>query len=70
MCLLCANNLFYDEFFNGQSRWLSFSGKKKVEKKSLGSSHCGSAVMNLTSIHEYVGSIPVPSQWVKDPTFP
>ena len=33
------------------------------------SSHCGSAVMNLTSIHEDMGLIPGLPQWVKDPTF-
>ena len=33
----------------------------------LRSSHHGSAEMNLVSIHEYVGSIPGLSQWVKDP---
>ena len=31
------------------------------------SSHCGSVVWNLTSIHEDMGSIPVLPQWVKDP---
>ena len=35
--------------------------------KKLRSSHCGSVVTNLTSIHEDVGSIPSLAQWVKDP---
>ena len=30
------------------------------------SSHCGSVVMNLTSIHKNTTSIPGIAQWVKD----
>ena len=41
--------------------------KKKEKKEKNWSSHCGSAVMNLTSSHEDVGSIPGLPQWVRDP---
>ena len=32
-----------------------------------GSSHCGSAVTNLTSVHQDVSTIPGLAQWIKDP---
>lgn len=35
--------------------------------QSWGSSHCGSSVVNLTSIHEDSGSVPGLAQWVTDP---
>ena len=38
-----------------------------LSKIKRGSSHCGSVVMNLTSIYEDVGSILGPTQWVEDP---
>ena len=40
--------------------------KKKKKKSSGGSSHCGSAEMKSTSIHEELGSIPGLAPWVKD----
>ena len=39
-------------------------------KDHLQSSHCGSVVVNSTSIHEDEGSIPGFTQWAKDPALP
>ena len=36
----------------------------------VGSSHCGAAETNLTSIHEDLGLVPGLTQWVKDPVLP
>ena len=38
--------------------------------KKQRSSHCGSVVTNLSSIHEDLGSTPGLAQWVKDPPLP
>ena len=37
-----------------------------MKNMNLWSSHCGSEVMNLTSIHEDVASIPGPTELLKD----
>ena len=39
----------------------------RFKTKLLGSTYCGSAETNLTSIHEDVGLIPGLAQWVDDP---
>ena len=44
--------------------------KINIQKSILGRSHCGSAVTNLSRIHEDEGLIPGLAQWVKDLMLP
>ena len=64
--LLEENNSSYAICFEERER-----GKQaEASKKKLLSFHCGSAVMNPTSVHEDVGLILGLSQWVKDLALP
>ena len=42
----------------------------KKESRGIWTSHCGSVVMNLTSIHEEAVSIPGLTQWIKVSALP
>ena len=44
----------------------AITGRKKIVLKIFGTSCCGSAITNPTSIHEGTGSMPGPAQWIKD----
>ena len=46
--------------------WTYIQTKLQFKKIHSGSSHYGSEIMNTTSIHEDVSSIPGRAQWVKD----
>ena len=48
----------------------AFLDMKRCKNWADRSSHCGSAVVNLTSIHEDTGLIPGLAQWVKDLVLP
>ena len=53
-----------------QDRAHLWKKKKESFENQVGSSYCGSAVANLTTIHEDVRSIPSFAQWVKDLVLP
>ena len=40
---------------------------QETNTEGAGSSRCGSAGTNLTSVHEGSGCIPALARWVKDP---
>ena len=50
--------------------YMLYIHKLSVKNTESRSCHCGTVVTNLTSIHEDVGSILGPAQWVKDPALP
>ena len=58
-------------WFSALSAMLMSSELCFLKKKSVvGSSHCGSVVMNPTSMPEDMGLIPGLAQWHKDPVLP
>ena len=59
-----------DAFLVHNSAILLLGVSSKRNTQHLGSSHCGIAEMNLTSIHEDAGSIPGLAQWAGDLALP
>ena len=73
--------LQYTNTFFQSSGWLILSFNKLLlsacsmmnrdqkwqDGRMIGRSHCDKAVMNPSGIHQDTGSIPGPTQWVKDP---
>ena len=43
---------------------------RSFKDQPFGNSHCGAVEMNLTKVHEDMGSIPGLVQWVKGPALP
>ena len=73
MSIFCFKRNFEQLRRMGSLNFLIFKiGLLGVPWKTVGlwTSHGGSAVMNLTSIHEDVGLIPGLVQWVKDLALP
>ena len=62
-----SNNLVKLDVEKGRLTGERFRGKTKM---GMGEFRCGSVVMNPTSIHEHVGSMPDLAQWVKNPALP
>ena len=61
---MCAQWHFLET--NGMFYHNTLGTEADVRLQVFQSSRCGSAVMNLTSIHEDVGLIPGLDQWAKD----
>ena len=60
------SRIFVLHHSSGQRQILHPLSEARDQTHVLRSSHCGAAEMNMTSIHEDVGSIPGLAQWVKD----
>ena len=70
---LCVPSVFWqilrlEQRFSQSSKWAAASSEGLL--KRFLSSHCGSAVMSPTSIHEGLGLILGLAQWIKDPALP
>ena len=55
-----------DKSIKVKSHWIK---KQNMKVSYLQSAHCASVEISPTSSHEDVGSIPGPTQWVKDPAW-
>ena len=64
--LFCVQGMMNTTFFHGCSVTHIFL----LLKVASGSSRCGAAETNATSIREDLGSIPGLTQWVKVPVLP
>ena len=61
--------IFHMNSFFFLTNWIAYSLTLKKKKKESWEFSCGSVVTNPTSVSEDVGSIPVLTQWVKDPVW-
>ena len=69
MCYMVFRKWEPCDYFVGAGGWLVKYFDMASKTLTLWSSHHGSAVTNLTGIHEDTGLIPGLAEWVKDPVF-